>query len=363
MSLAASLASQAAVALRTAGCSRTSRRSSRASCSHRSPRSSRATRPPLATRCGWPSSRRGSRRRSTARIDAPFRDVRFSADEMREIRYASLLHDFGKVGVREEVLVKAKKLFPHHLEPITQRVELHPARRRAARGRQEARPAARAGAAPPLDQLGRCDAELTACSGAGRAFRRGGRGQRALGDAARTSRRGSSACRWPASWTTSGRSVTVITEDEARIALDPAGQPDRGGVQADPVPRGPHLPVPGSDPVDARAPEHSGDRPLASRKAQRLRLPGRRAARRYPDRVAHDDDHRHLRRAYRHGPPVQDRRARGLPRSTSSGPSARSGAIDSGAVRPVPRAAKPWAAPRAGGGQRAAARPRRAITR
>jgi len=31
---------------------------------------------------------------------------------MKEIRYAALLHDFGKVGVREEVLIKAKKLYP-----------------------------------------------------------------------------------------------------------------------------------------------------------------------------------------------------------------------------------------------------------
>jgi HD-GYP domain-containing protein (c-di-GMP phosphodiesterase class II) len=53
-----------------------------------------------------------------------FRDVRFSADEMKEIRYASLLHDFGKVGVREEVLVKAKKLPPGHLELIRQRAEI-----------------------------------------------------------------------------------------------------------------------------------------------------------------------------------------------------------------------------------------------
>ncbi|HET7875682.1 MAG TPA: HD domain-containing phosphohydrolase [Methylomirabilota bacterium] len=56
--------------------------------------------------------------------DGPFRDVRFSPDQMTEIRYASLLHDFGKVGVREEVLVKAKKLLPGRLELIRQRVEL-----------------------------------------------------------------------------------------------------------------------------------------------------------------------------------------------------------------------------------------------
>jgi len=54
----------------------------------------------------------------------PFGDVRFSADEMKEIRYASLLHDFGKVGVREEVLVKAKKLPPGHLDLIRQRGEI-----------------------------------------------------------------------------------------------------------------------------------------------------------------------------------------------------------------------------------------------
>jgi response regulator RpfG family c-di-GMP phosphodiesterase len=40
---------------------------------------------------------------------------------MKELRYASLLHDFGKVGVREEVLVKAKKLYPSQLELIEQR--------------------------------------------------------------------------------------------------------------------------------------------------------------------------------------------------------------------------------------------------
>jgi len=54
----------------------------------------------------------------------PFREVSFSADQMKEIRYASLLHDFGKVGVREEVLVKAKKLYPGQLDVIRLRVEL-----------------------------------------------------------------------------------------------------------------------------------------------------------------------------------------------------------------------------------------------
>ncbi len=56
------------------------------------------------------------------RADSPaFRQIHFSRTEMKEIRYASLLHDFGKVGVREEVLVKAKKLYPAQLELIGQR--------------------------------------------------------------------------------------------------------------------------------------------------------------------------------------------------------------------------------------------------
>ena len=54
----------------------------------------------------------------------PYSAVRFSRDQMRELRYASLLHDFGKVGVREEVLVKAKKLYPAQLEVIQQRFGL-----------------------------------------------------------------------------------------------------------------------------------------------------------------------------------------------------------------------------------------------
>lgn len=54
----------------------------------------------------------------------PYSGMRFTSDQMRELRYASLLHDFGKVGVREEVLVKAKKLYPAQLEVIQQRFGL-----------------------------------------------------------------------------------------------------------------------------------------------------------------------------------------------------------------------------------------------
>ncbi|HYL07276.1 MAG TPA: HD domain-containing phosphohydrolase [Candidatus Udaeobacter sp.] len=51
----------------------------------------------------------------------PFAGVNFTEDQLKELRYACLLHDFGKVGVREHILVKAKKLMPGQLEVIESR--------------------------------------------------------------------------------------------------------------------------------------------------------------------------------------------------------------------------------------------------
>jgi HD-GYP domain-containing protein (c-di-GMP phosphodiesterase class II) len=50
-----------------------------------------------------------------------FREVRFSREQLQELRYASLLHDFGKVGVREQVLVKGRKLYAGELLVIRHR--------------------------------------------------------------------------------------------------------------------------------------------------------------------------------------------------------------------------------------------------
>lgn len=51
----------------------------------------------------------------------PYRGVAFDADERKQLRYAALLHDFGKVGVREEVLVKANKLHPWEFASLADR--------------------------------------------------------------------------------------------------------------------------------------------------------------------------------------------------------------------------------------------------
>ena len=58
------------------------------------------------------------------RVDTgPYAKVAFDYDQMKVIRYASLLHDFGKVGVREHVLVKAEKLYPNEVALLKARFE------------------------------------------------------------------------------------------------------------------------------------------------------------------------------------------------------------------------------------------------
>ncbi|MBC8045075.1 MAG: GAF domain-containing protein [Rhizobacter sp.] len=54
----------------------------------------------------------------------PFKDVKFTRQDLQEIKYASLLHDFGKIGVREPVLVKARKLYEEELSTIKNRYEI-----------------------------------------------------------------------------------------------------------------------------------------------------------------------------------------------------------------------------------------------
>lgn len=56
--------------------------------------------------------------------DGIYKEIRFTRQEIKEIQYASLLHDFGKIGVRENVLVKAEKLYPHELTQIKHRFQL-----------------------------------------------------------------------------------------------------------------------------------------------------------------------------------------------------------------------------------------------
>jgi HD-GYP domain-containing protein (c-di-GMP phosphodiesterase class II) len=55
--------------------------------------------------------------------DGPYAAFRITREELRELRYAAILHDFGKVAVREHVLVKAKKLLPLELKLVRARFD------------------------------------------------------------------------------------------------------------------------------------------------------------------------------------------------------------------------------------------------
>jgi len=52
----------------------------------------------------------------------PLAEARFSRDDLRQLQYAGMLHDFGKVGVREHVLVKAKKLYDWQRAAVSMRL-------------------------------------------------------------------------------------------------------------------------------------------------------------------------------------------------------------------------------------------------
>jgi HD-GYP domain-containing protein (c-di-GMP phosphodiesterase class II) len=66
-----------------------------------------------------------------------FHDLTLSEEHLREVRYAALLHDFGKVGVRENVLLKANKLTDDRLEIVRYRLELQKERLRRRAVEQE----------------------------------------------------------------------------------------------------------------------------------------------------------------------------------------------------------------------------------
>lgn len=59
-----------------------------------------------------------------ATTDGPYRGTHFSAGQLRELRFASLLHDVGKLVVPEAVLLKEKKLPPVLQERVAARFDL-----------------------------------------------------------------------------------------------------------------------------------------------------------------------------------------------------------------------------------------------
>jgi HD-GYP domain-containing protein (c-di-GMP phosphodiesterase class II) len=56
--------------------------------------------------------------------DGILRSIVFSDRQIQEIRYAALLHDFGKIGIPEAIVQKERKLYPHQLTEISHRFNL-----------------------------------------------------------------------------------------------------------------------------------------------------------------------------------------------------------------------------------------------
>jgi HD-GYP domain-containing protein (c-di-GMP phosphodiesterase class II) len=94
-----------------------------------------------------------------------FSGVRFSRDEMTQLRYAALLHDFGKVGVREAVLTKAKKLFPERMAVIHERFRYARRARETALLREFVQRLGHLGRAPQPEDLEALDEAVRAAVG------------------------------------------------------------------------------------------------------------------------------------------------------------------------------------------------------
>lgn len=66
-----------------------------------------------------------------------YKNLSLTKDHIREVRYAALLHDFGKVGVPEAILIKSSKISEERLEILRYRFELQKERLRRRAVEQE----------------------------------------------------------------------------------------------------------------------------------------------------------------------------------------------------------------------------------
>ena len=89
----------------------------------------------------------------------------FSADELTQLRYASLLHDFGKVGVREAVLIKGKKLAPERMAQVRERFRVAARAREVAALRRFLASLQAFGRAPSSDDLALVEEAIAADRG------------------------------------------------------------------------------------------------------------------------------------------------------------------------------------------------------
>ena len=238
--------------------------------------------------------------------DGPFRDTKFSREQMRELRYAGLLHDFGKVGVREDVLVKSKKLPPVLLERIEARFDL--IRRTPRVGFSP-----EAGRAPAQAWQGRF-LHVSAESGGGiRELPKPGRP--IPGGHSRVQRAQSAArsqCGDPRGYRGHHlprlrRSTGSLRHTRgAPLPLHSKGLPGSRRAASDRITRHSHVQLPQADPVDHQPRPGSRHRPRTPRETRWHGLPEGDPGQsdRNPD--PHHDGVGHFRRVDGLGPPVQE---------------------------------------------------------
>ncbi|MGE0160182.1 MAG: HD-GYP domain-containing protein [Gemmatimonadales bacterium] len=96
----------------------------------------------------------------SAQTEGPFADRFFTDAEMKQLRYAGLLHDFGKVGVSEATLVKRNKLPPVMETQVEARFALIKKTFEADAAHARARVMAEKGSADAASELAAIDAKL-----------------------------------------------------------------------------------------------------------------------------------------------------------------------------------------------------------
>ena len=273
----------------------------------------------------------GLAERMDALSDGPFRDVHFTRDQLQEIRYASLLHDFGKVGVREKVLIKGKKLYVGEMMVIRQRfayirrtleAEHYKAQLDALRQDRGTPETLARLERDHRARLAEVEQLLGMISAANEPTILEEESFRALMDL--TSRSYADA---------DGDPQPYLTPNEVQalsIRRGSLSEKERREIESHVTHTFRFL---SEIPWTRRVPARARDRLRAPREARRHRLPAEAGGRGHPDPVADDDRLGHLRRAGRVGPPVQEGGAGG---ARPEHPARGSGGREAGHARPGP---------------------------
>ena len=200
----------------------------------------------------------------------PYRRVPSRANSSNELQYAGLLHDFGKVGVREQVLIKEKKLYgrrprrdpaaPRHRGAPPDRVPAAPSGRPASgrpRGLTRARWPPGEAHRRELDELDRFLAAVLRANEP--TILSEGSFEELQSFAERTF------------LDPSGIVAALSDRRRASGPVHPQGLTERGGASGNREPRAPHRELPADDPLDAGSRADPDDRLRPPREAQRAR--------------------------------------------------------------------------------------------